>query len=73
MACRVRPRFEEDLGAVAFLPIPRFYTVSEVAAIFRLSIRSVRRLIADQKLSTVRIGRAIRVPEEAVRALIEKK
>ena len=53
--------------------IPWLYTVPEAADVLRLSIRTVRRLIAQQKIPTIHIGRAIRIREEALRALIEGK
>ena len=47
------------------LPLPSglapLLTVAEVAEILQLSVRSVRRLIAEKKLRVVRIGRAVRV------------
>ena len=45
-------------------------TVADVAAVLRLSVRSVRRLIADNKLRVVRIGRAVRVRAEDLRSLL---
>jgi excisionase family DNA binding protein len=46
-------------------------TVKETAAMLRLSVRSVRRMIADQRLPVVRFGRAIRIRSSTVAALIE--
>jgi excisionase family DNA binding protein len=48
-------------------------TASEVAEILNISVRSVRRMIDDGRLSVVRIGRAVRVRPEAIAALIEGK
>jgi excisionase family DNA binding protein len=48
------------------------YTVPEAAAVLRVSTRMVRRLIAQQKIATIHIGRAVRIREEALRALIEE-
>ena len=53
--------------------MPWLYTVTEAAAVLRLSVRTVRRLIAEQKIATIHIGRAVRIREEALRALIEGK
>ena len=61
-----------DVPAVAE-PIPWLYTVPEAAAVLRLSVRTVRRLIAQQKIPTIHIGRAVRIREEALRAFIEGK
>ena len=48
-------------------------TVSEVAKILRLSVRSVRRLIAENQLWVIRVGRAVRVRPEDVRAFIDSR
>ena len=61
-----------DVPAVAE-PIPWLYTVPEAAAVLRLSVRTVRRLIAQQQIATIHIGRAVRIHEEALRGLIEGK
>jgi len=58
---------------VASGPIPWLYTVPEAADVLRLSVRTVRRLIAQQKIPTIHIGRAVRIREEALRAFIEGK
>jgi excisionase family DNA binding protein len=48
-------------------------TVSEVAQRLRLSERQIRRMIADGRIPVVRLGRAVRIREETLRALIERK
>jgi excisionase family DNA binding protein len=48
-------------AAVAFL------TVTEVAAIMRVSKMTVYRLVHSGELVAVRVGRSFRVPEPAVR------
>jgi excisionase family DNA binding protein len=55
---------------IASRHIPALYTVPETA-VLRLSVRTVRRLIAQQKIAAIHIGRAIRIREETLRALIE--
>jgi excisionase family DNA binding protein len=47
-------------------------TVTDVAGILRLSVRTVRRLIAEDELPIVRIGRAVRVRREDLRSFIDK-
>jgi excisionase family DNA binding protein len=47
-----------------------FYTVAEVAAVMRVSKMSVYRLIHSGELEAVRFGRSFRVPESAVKALL---
>jgi len=44
-----------------------FLTVTEVAAIMRVSKMTVYRLVHGGELVTVRVGRSFRVPEPAVR------
>ncbi len=44
----------------------RFLTVSEVAAIMRVSKMTVYRLVHGGELPAVRVGRSFRVPEQAV-------
>jgi excisionase family DNA binding protein len=51
-------------------PAPRtvsFLTVTEVAAIMRVSKMTVYRLVHGGELAAVRVGRSFRVPEPAVR------
>jgi excisionase family DNA binding protein len=57
-------------GPVMQRPAPRvvsFLTVTEVAAIMRVSKMTVYRLVHGGDLSAVRVGRSFRVPEPAVR------
>lgn len=49
---------------------PRLHSVEEAAAILRLSVRQVRRLIAEGRLAVVRIGRAVRVSPEVLAELV---
>ena len=64
---------EKGWHEVASRPVPRLYTVPEAAGVLRSSVRTVRRLIAEQKIAAIRIGRAVRICEEALRTLIEGK
>lgn len=45
---------------------PDYLTASEAAARLGISLRTVRRRIADGSLATVRIGRAVRIPAAAL-------
>ena len=58
-------------GPVMQRPAPRpvvsFLTVTEVAAIMRVSKMTVYRLVHGGELAAVRVGRSFRVPEPAVR------
>jgi len=56
-------------GPVMQRPAPRpvrFLTVTEVAAIMRVSKMTVYRLLHGGELAAVRVGRSFRVPEPAV-------
>jgi len=44
----------------------RFLTVAEVATIMRVSKMTVYRLVHSGELEAIRVGRSIRVPEQAV-------
>jgi excisionase family DNA binding protein len=48
----------------------RFYTVTDVASHFAVSVRSVRRWIADKKLAAHHFGSAVRIAESDLRAFI---
>jgi excisionase family DNA binding protein len=48
-------------------------TAQEVADRLNVSLRTVRRLIAQKKLAIVRIGKAVRVRPEAVAAFIDEQ
>lgn len=49
---------------------PRLHSVEEAAAILHLSLRQVRRLIAEGRLGVVRIGRAVRVSPAVLAELV---
>ena len=48
----------------------RLMTVEEAAEILHLSIRQLRRLIAEGRLEVIRLGRSVRITPEAVVALL---
>jgi len=50
-------------------PAP-LHTAAEVAERLNISIRTVRRMIADKRLPIVRVGRSVRVRPETLEALI---
>jgi excisionase family DNA binding protein len=53
--------------------LPRLLTANEAADTLHVSLRTVRRLIANKKLPIVRVGRAVRIRPEVLAALIEGK
>lgn len=42
------------------------YTIAQVADMFQVDPRTVRRWIAEKKLDAFRIGRMIRIPQTAI-------
>ncbi len=50
---------------------PRFMTVAEVADLMRVSKMTVYRLIQRGEIPAIRVGKSFRVPEAAVRQLID--
>lgn len=50
----------------------RLLTVREVAALFQVSERTIRRLIAVGDLPIVRLGRSVRVNPEAIEMIVRK-
>ena len=67
----MRPATGQPMTAAPVLqPVRRavsFLTVTEVAAIMRVSKMTVYRLVHGNELAAVRVGRSFRVPESAVR------
>jgi len=51
-------------------PIARFYSVEQVADFLEVSMRSVRRWIADGDLPAHRFGRAVRIAETDLKAFV---
>jgi excisionase family DNA binding protein len=49
----------------------RFLTVAEVATLMRVSKMTVYRLVNAATLPAVRVGRSVRVPEQAVHDYLE--
>lgn len=52
-------------------PIPRFYTVMQVAELLAVSTRSVRRWIAAGELSAHKFGRQIRISDIDLGAFVQ--
>ena len=49
----------------------RLLTVADVAEILQVSPRTVRRIIAAERLPVIRLGRAVRVHPAALAALMD--
>jgi excisionase family DNA binding protein len=50
----------------------RFLTVAEVATIMRVSKMTVYRLVHSGELEAIRVGRSLRVPEQAVNTYLKE-
>ncbi|WP_269854140.1 helix-turn-helix domain-containing protein [Streptomyces sp. RPT161] len=49
----------------------RYLSVAQVAELLGTSERFPRRLIAERRITFVKVGRHVRIPEAALRAFIE--
>jgi excisionase family DNA binding protein len=49
----------------------RLLTVEETAAMLNTGVRFVRRLIAERRIWHTHVGRHVRIPESAVREMID--
>ncbi|MFD5769415.1 helix-turn-helix domain-containing protein [Streptomyces sp. NPDC127049] len=49
----------------------RLLTVAQVAELLGTSVRFPRRLIEERRITFVKVGRHVRIPEPAVEAYIE--
>jgi len=63
LSTRAEPEAAIDMGSP---PVPRLYTVREVARILQITGQNVRRLIHGGQLEGRRIGIKIRVPHEGL-------
>lgn len=52
---------------------PSLMTARQVADLIQVSLRTVRRLIADGRLPVVRIGRSVRISKAAVEVLLTEQ
>ncbi|MEU9001292.1 helix-turn-helix domain-containing protein [Streptomyces sp. NPDC048551] len=49
----------------------RYLSVDQVAEVLGTTVRFPRRLIEERRITYVKVGRHVRIPESAVRAYIE--
>ncbi|MBQ1088229.1 excisionase family DNA-binding protein [Streptomyces sp. B93] len=49
----------------------RYLNVAQVAELLGTTVRFPRRLIEERRITYVKVGRHVRIPESAVRAYIE--
>ena len=54
-------------------PMARFYTVAEIADMLVVSLRTVRRWIAEKELLAHKFGRQVRISEIDLRAFLERR
>lgn len=52
------------------VPNPEFLTIAEVAGRMRISKMSVYRLVHNNELRAVRVGRSFRIPSQAVESYL---
>jgi excisionase family DNA binding protein len=62
-----------DADHIQTMPVLQLMTATEVADVLRISVRTVRRMIASGQLPAIAIGRSIRIDPRAVSAPIERK
>lgn len=55
------------------LAVPRLLTIRDLADRLQVSGRTIHRAVADGDLTVIRIGRAIRVSEEALKAFLTQE
>ena len=55
-----------DAGHIQTMPVLQLMTAAEVADVLRISVRTVRRMIASGQLPAIAIGRSIRIDPPAV-------
>lgn len=53
-------------------PDPKFLTIAEVASMMRVSKMTVYRLVHNEELPAVRVGRSFRVTEDDVNEYLRK-
>jgi excisionase family DNA binding protein len=58
---------DQDLAADSLAPL---LTVHEAAAILKVNPRTMWRLIKDERLAVIHVGRLVRIRREALAALI---
>ncbi|MFD9721370.1 helix-turn-helix domain-containing protein [Streptomyces sp. NPDC059076] len=50
--------------------VDRLLTVQQVAELLGTTVRFPRRLIEERRITFVKVGRHVRIPEQAVRAFV---
>ncbi|KAB8161818.1 helix-turn-helix domain-containing protein [Streptomyces sp. 3MP-14] len=51
----------------------RFLSVGQVAEVLGTTVRFPRRLIAERRITFVKVGRHVRIPESALREFLEAR
>lgn len=51
-------------------PLPRLYSVEQIAEVLGVSTKTVRRRIAEGKLLAHRVGRQVRISEDDYRSYV---
>lgn len=53
-------------------PLERLLSVRETSEVYGVSEKTIRRMIKDGRIQTVRVGRQLRIPPRTVRSAIER-
>ncbi|MFD6913807.1 helix-turn-helix domain-containing protein [Streptomyces virginiae] len=54
------------------MAVDRLLTVSQVAELLGTTVRFPRRLIEERRITFVKVGRHVRIPEAAVHAFVQE-
>ena len=46
----------------------RLYTIPEAASYFQVSVAAIRKWILEKRLGYTKVGRLVRIPEDALKA-----
>jgi excisionase family DNA binding protein len=64
-----KPKANEQLKSEAPMAVP-LLTIRNVSERLQISVRTIHRLVANGDLTVIRIGRAVRVSEETLKAFL---
>jgi excisionase family DNA binding protein len=69
---KTKKPLKPEMSSTVSVAEARLLTVGDVAERLQVSGRTVHRLIDAKELAVIRIGRSVRVSEEAVQALLTR-
>jgi excisionase family DNA binding protein len=62
-----------DQGAPPASQLPRALTAADLAGALKVSVRTIRRMIAAGDVRVIRIGRSVRIPADEVGRLLKPR